>query len=117
MHHAHHPHMHEHLQITFRGMSSSPAVEALIVERIERLAHASALIQRCHVVLEQPHRHQHKGRQFGVRLDIATPLGEVVVTRASDGVNLHQPLQALVRDAFDAAARQLEERLERRRAG
>jgi ribosome-associated translation inhibitor RaiA len=109
--------MHEHLQITFRGMSPSPAVEALIEQRVERLAHASALVRRCHVVLELPHRHQKKGRQFSVRLDITTPLGEVVVTRAPEDASLHQPLQTLVRDAFDAAARQLEDRVDRRRAG
>ena len=98
-------------------MSPSPAVEALIRERVERLAHESALIQRCHVVLEQPHRHQKKGRPFSVRLDVTTPLGEVVVTRAPEVVSLYQPLQTLVRDAFDAAARQLEDRVERHRAG
>jgi hypothetical protein len=109
--------MHEHLQITFRGMSPSPAVEALIHERVERLTHTSALLLRCHVVLEQPHRHQKKGRQFSVRLDITTPFGEVVVSRAPEGVNLYQPLQTLVRDAFDAATRQLEDQVDRRRAG
>jgi len=109
--------MDEHLQITFRGMSPSPAVETLIQERLERLLHASTLVRRCHVVIEQPHRHQKKGRHFSVRLDITTPLGEVVVTRAPEGVTLHQPLQTLVRDAFDAAARQLEDRVDRRRAG
>jgi hypothetical protein len=108
--------MHEHLQITFRGVSPSPAVEALIQERAERLAHANDLIHRCHVVLEQPHRHQHKGRPFNVRLDITTPFGEVVVTRALEDSHRHQPLQTLIRDAFDAAARQIEERMERRRA-
>jgi len=109
--------MHEHLQITFRGMSPSPAIEALVQERTERLAHASAPIQRCHVVVEQPHRHQHKGRGFSVRIDITTPVGEVVVTRAPEGLRLHDPLQTLIREAFDTATRQLEERLERRRAG
>ena len=109
--------MQDQLQITFRGLSPSPAVEALIQERTERLAHASELVQRCHVVLDQPHRHQHKGRQFSVHLDITTPLGEVVVTRAPEGVHQHQPLQTLIREAFDTAARQLADRVERRRAG
>ena len=105
--------MHEHLQITFRGMSPSLAVEALICERTERLAH---LIQRCHVVVDQPHRHQHKGRPFNVRLDMMTPFGEVVVTRALDGSHRYEPLQTLIRDAFDAATRQLEQQADRRRA-
>lgn len=108
--------MHEHLQITFRGMSPSLAIEALIHERTERLAHSKDLIQRCHVVLDQPHRHQHKGRLFNVRLDITTPFGEVVVTRALDSSHGYEPLQTLIRDAFDAATRQIEQQAERRRA-
>jgi len=109
--------MHDQLQITFRGMSPSSAIEALVQERTERLAHARVPIQRCHVVVEQPHRHQHKGRSFSVRIDIKTPIGEVVVTRAPEGGALHDPLQTLIREAFNAAARQLEERTDRRRAG
>jgi ribosome-associated translation inhibitor RaiA len=108
--------MHEHLQITFRGVSPSPAVKALIDERTERLAQVNPLIQRCHVVVEQPHRHHHKGRPLSVRIDIVTPFGEVVVTRALEDIHRHEPLQTLIRDAFDAATRQLEERTERRRA-
>ncbi|HKO94091.1 MAG TPA: HPF/RaiA family ribosome-associated protein [Polyangiaceae bacterium] len=109
--------MHDQLQITFRGLSPSSAVEALIQERTERLAHASARIQRCHVVLDQPHRHHHKGRPLSVRLDITTPLGEVVVMRSLDDVHVHQPVHTLIREAFDTAARQLEDRVHRRRAG
>jgi hypothetical protein len=114
---ADHLHMHEHLQITFRGMSPSPAIEALVQKRTERLAHSSVPIQRCHVVVEQPHRHQHRGRGFSVRIDITTPIGDVVVTRAPEGIALHDPLQALIREAFNAAARQLEERTDRRSTG
>ena len=108
--------MNENLQITFRGMSSSPAIELLIRERTERLARFSSLVQRCHVVVEQPHRHHHKGRAYSVRLDLVTPADEVVVSRESDECAGHAPLQSAIRDAFDAATRQLEERLARRRS-
>lgn len=107
--------MHDNLQITFRGMPSSPAIELLIRERTERLERHSALIQRCHVVMEQPHRRHHKGRAYSVRLDISTPADEVVVTRESEEVPGHEPLQHAIREAFDAAARQLEGRIARRR--
>lgn len=108
--------MHENLQITFRGMASSPAIELLIQERMERLCRFSSLIQRCHVVVEQPHRHHHKGRAYGVRLDVVTPADEVVITRESEEAAGHEPLQSAIREAFDAAARQLEGRMERRRS-
>ena len=108
--------MQDHLQITFRGMSPSSAIERLVRERAERLERVGSEIQRCHVVVDQPHRHQHKGTSFCVRLDITTPRDEVVVTREPDGRCSHEPLQSAIRDAFDAAARQLETRTERRRA-
>lgn len=108
--------MQDHLQITFRGMAPSPAIELLVRERAERLVRGGSHIQRCHVVVDQPHRHQHKGSSFCVRLDVITPEGEVVVTREPDGHCSHEPLQNAIRSAFDAAARQLETRVERRRA-
>jgi hypothetical protein len=95
-------------------MDPSPAVETLIRERTERLSRFSSRLQRCHVVVEQPHRHQHAAR-FSVRLDITTPTDDVVVTREPGGAGPCPALQALVRDAFDAAARQLESRAQRRR--
>src|SRR5262245_14118159 len=111
------PNMNEPLQITFRGMDSSPALETLIRERAERLARLAPSLQRCHVVVEQPHRHQQSARRFSVRLEISTPLGEIVVTRAPEGAGRFPAPQPLIREAFDAATRQLEERAERRRAG
>jgi len=106
--------MQDQLQIAFRGMSPSPAIELLVRERAERLERGGAPIQRCHVVVEQPHRHQHKGGVFSVRLDITTPKNEVVVTRSPDDHCGHEPLQSAIRGAFAAAARQLEARVERR---
>ena len=108
--------MQDHLQITFRGMSPCPAIELLVRERAERLERAGSRIQRCQVVVDQPHRHQHKGSSFCVRLDITTPEDEVVVTREPEARCSHEPLQNAIRGAFDAAARQLEARTERRRA-
>ena len=108
--------MQDHLQITFRGMSPSPAIELLVRERAERLERVASPIQRCHVVVDQPHRHQHKGSAFCVRLDISTPQDEIVVTREPDGRCSHEPMQNAIRSAFNAAARQLETRAERRRA-
>jgi hypothetical protein len=107
--------MQDQLQITFRGMSPSPAIELLVRERAERLERGGSPIQRCHVVVEQPHRHQHKGSAFSVRLDITTPDDEVVITRAPEDHCGHEPLQSAIRGAFEAAARRLEARVERRR--
>jgi ribosomal subunit interface protein len=105
------------LQITFRGMSPSPAIASLIRERSARIERFYDRIIRCHVVVDVPHRHQKKGRQYSVHLDIKTPESEIVVTRAAEADESHQELQAAVRDAFDTATRQLEDDVRRRRPG
>jgi ribosome-associated translation inhibitor RaiA len=104
------------LQITFRGMDPSPTIEAQIRERASRLERFRGDIVRCHVVVDVPHRHQTKGRLFSLRIDLSTPMGEVTVNRGPDSHAGHEDFKAVVRDAFDAMTRQLEEELRRRRA-
>jgi cold shock CspA family protein len=56
------------------------------------------------VVIEQAGRHQTKGKQFVVRVDLKAPGGEIAVNRDHD-----QDVYAALRDAFDAARRKLED--------
>jgi ribosome-associated translation inhibitor RaiA len=103
------------LKITFRGMDPSEAVAALIRERAARLERFHDRIVRCHVVVDLPHKHHRKGHHFAVRLDITTPTGQLAVTRDPPLDSTHEDFHAVVRDAFDAAARQLEDEARRRR--
>ena len=104
------------LQITYRGMSSSPSVDALIIERTNKLERFSDRIVRCHVIVDVPHRHHRQGRHFSVHVDVTTPLGSIVVTRDPSSDAEPRDLAVAVREAFDAAARQLEEETRRQRA-
>ncbi len=56
------------------------------------------------MVLELAGRHKRKGKEFAVRIDLKVPGGELVVTREHD-----EDLQVALRDAVDAARRQLED--------
>jgi len=105
------------LQITFRGLSPLPGVGALINERASRLERFSDRIIRCRVIVGVPHRHHRNGRRYSVHIDITTPLGNIVATRepACDASNSDQ-LGVAVREAFDAATRQLEDDSRRRRS-
>lgn len=103
------------LQITYRGMSSSPSIDALIAERANKLERFSDRITRCHVIVGVPHRHHRQGRHFSVHLDLTTPLGSIVVTREPASDSEPRELAVIVRDAFDAATRQLEDEAQRRR--
>lgn len=103
------------IQITFRGLDSSDAIESMIRERALRLERFHDRIVRCHVVVDVPHRRHRKGRQFAVRLDITTPTGEIAVTRDPTDDHSRENFSVAVRDAFNAAARRLEDEVRRHR--
>lgn len=90
------------LQITVRNIESSEALEAHIREKVQKLEDFFNRITSCHVMIELLHKHQHQGREFGVRLDIGVPGSELVVNR-----NHNEDVYVALRDAFDAATRQL----------
>jgi len=100
--------MKQAVQITFRGVDPSEFVDEIIRERAERLALHCPDITRCHVVVDQPHKHQRKGNRFSIRLDMTTPYGELAVTRDPHKDSTHQDFRAVVRDVFDAASRLLD---------
>ncbi len=70
------------LNISFRNMDPSPAVENRIREKVAKLSRLSNRIIGCSVVVEAPHRHQHKGKLYHVHIDISVPGKDLVVDRA-----------------------------------
>jgi len=98
--------------IEYHNIQSSPAVDALIHARAEKLLHYSGRLQHCHVFLEQPRRHH--GSSYQVHLKLAVPGGTLTVSRDEVG----QPdLYAAVRDAFNRAERQVGDWAEKSRRG
>jgi len=102
------------LQITYRDMDPSDAVSANIREKAQKIEHF-ADITSCRVTVEAPHKHHHKGRLFVVKIDITVPGEEIVVTRSPDQHHAHEDIYVAIRDAFNAAKRQLEDYIRRRR--
>jgi ribosomal subunit interface protein len=103
------------LDISFRNMDPSPAVEARIREKAEKLERFHDRIIACTVVVEAPHRHHNKGKLYSVRIDISVPGTDLVVDRAKPLDHSHEDVYVAVRDAFNAAARQLEDYTRRMR--
>jgi cold shock CspA family protein/ribosome-associated translation inhibitor RaiA len=97
------------LQVTFRNMEPSAAVEAEVRDRAEQLDTLFDRITSCRVAVEAPHRHHHKGNLFHVRIDITVPGRELVVGRSPAAHHAHEDVYVAIRDAFRAAARQLED--------
>jgi ribosomal subunit interface protein len=93
------------LQITVRNMSLSEAAKATIHEKAAKLDALDDRIIGCRVLVELPHKHHHQGALYNVRIDLTIPGAELVVKREP-----HEDLYVAIRDAFDAARRQLRER-------
>lgn len=96
------------VQITFRDMETSPALEATIRERVQKLEQFGE-VNSCRVLIESPHRSSQKGHHFRVRIDITVPGDEIVVGRDPAGHDAFTDPYVAVRDAFDAASRQVNE--------
>jgi len=115
------------LQVTFRNMEASGAVQGWIEEEAARLESLYRPIMRCHVAIEVPHRHHKKGVQYHVRIDLTVPGGEIVVkhqpsargralhsgkravTKVLEVGVPHKNLRQAIDDAFKVAARRLQD--------
>lgn len=98
------------LQITYKGMERSDAIDAAVREKAAKLEQFHPGIVSCRVVIDQPGRHKHQGKAFCVHIDLSVPGGEIAVNRDHD-----EDIQVAMREAFDAARRKLEDHARKQR--
>jgi ribosome-associated translation inhibitor RaiA len=100
------------LEINVAGMEPSEAVEAKIRQRALGLERYSRRIGRCEVWLKTEHGHHRKGPFYAVRVRLTVPNEEILV----DFQPAQDDVYVAIRQAFDAARRELED-AERGRPG
>jgi cold shock CspA family protein/ribosome-associated translation inhibitor RaiA len=103
------------LQVSFRHMEHSEAIEALIREKVAKLDASPDHIMGCRVVVEPAGKHHEHGNLYQVRIDITVPDEEIVVVREPSQHTEYKNINIAVRDAFDSARRRLEDYVRRRR--
>lgn len=103
------------LQITWRNLEASEAVESVIQEKAQKLERFAEHITSCRVTIEAPHKHHHQGNIYHVKIDITSPGTEILASKYSDKHHAHEDVYVAIRDAFDAARRQLEDYVRKRR--
>ena len=108
--------MQQPLQITFRNMDSSEALDAKVRSEVERLDMLCDKIIHCRVVVEADHKHKHKGNTYHVRVDLTVPGSELVASREPEEHQAHEDVYVAVRDAFNAIGRQLKAYVDRIRS-
>lgn len=97
------------VQISFRNIEPSPAVEARVRERVAKLDQFFDRIMSCRVMIEAPDRQKRKGKLYHVRIELGVPGKELVVDRSPKEKHAHEDVYVAIRDAFDAARRQLQD--------
>ncbi len=97
------------LQITFRDMQSSPAVEADIGKYAGKLEKRYGRIVSCRVAVQHRHKNRRKGNLYRVSVDLKIPGKEIAVTSAGPKDHAHEDLHVAIRDVFDSVSRRLEE--------
>lgn len=98
------------LDITYRNVENTPELEALIHNKVEKLEEVCDHIIGCHIAVEKTHTHPSQGSPYRVRIDLTVPPGhELVADKNPDQGIQYESLESVIRDAFDAAQRQLKQ--------
>jgi ribosome-associated translation inhibitor RaiA len=103
--------MKQPLEVVFRDMVPLPSLEPEIRRRAAKLEQWGDELISCRVVVHATGDRHHQGHEYRATIDVHVPDDELAVShhhRGDDG-------QVVVRAAFDAMDRLLEERSRRRR--
>jgi ribosome-associated translation inhibitor RaiA len=103
------------LQITFRDLPRSAAVEERIRDCADNLERVFDRVTACRVVVEGRHRPQRAGRVAHLCIELNVPGKVITVGRDAGEFQVHDDVFVAVRSAFDAARRQLDRHARRRR--
>jgi ribosomal subunit interface protein len=104
------------VNITYRGLQKSDAIETLVQDHASRLERFCDHINRCDVAIEQPNHAHQKGNPFRVRIDVTVaPRHELVAEDEQADNGSHEPLQKAIHDAFKTMERELRRVVDKQR--
>jgi ribosomal subunit interface protein len=103
------------LEIHFRNMDPSTAIDEAVRKRAAKLERFVGHIVSCRVTVEAPHKHHRQGNLYSVTVDVRYPGGEVVASREPSARKSHEDFYVALRDAFRAVRRQLQDHVRTRR--
>ena len=105
------------VSVVFRNMEASPTVQSAALKHMAKLGRKYGRIVSCRVTVEAPHRHHRKGRLFLANVDLMLPGREITTKGTGKNKHAHEDVNVALRDAFDAAARQLQDYFRRKQGG
>lgn len=96
------------LELVWRNVDSSDALEATIRDRVDKMHRYFNHIISVHVTVEVPHRTQQTAKSYHIRVETRVPGQQLVVSQDPGREGAHYDPFITVRDAFDAMDKQLE---------
>ena len=93
----------------YHNIKKSEVLEKKIREKVKNLEKFFDHIISCRVVVDIPHKHKIKGNVYSIKIEIHVPNDEIVVTRSNELDKIHKFPTVMIKDAFSAAKRQLED--------
>lgn len=105
------------IQVVFEHLEHSDFIEERVRTEAKKLERYFDRIISLRAVVSRPRHRHHKGDTYSVRLQISVPgASEIDINRDPAATGRHEDMQVTIRDAFDAARRQLQD-LDRKREG
>jgi cold shock CspA family protein/ribosome-associated translation inhibitor RaiA len=96
------------LELTFRNVEKTRALEEYIRDQVRGLDQASDSLVSCRVAVEKPQEHLRSGSPYRVRIDLRLPpRRELVVRREAGEGDIHDDVRTVLSQAFEAARRKL----------
>lgn len=98
------------LELQFKNLNANDSLTDVIHRRVEKLEQFCDHISSCRIIVDKPQSHIDSGSPYRVRIDVTVPPGHELVSRREPGDGeMHEALQTVVIDAFDAMERQLKQ--------
>lgn len=91
------------VDVVYRDMESSAALNEIISKKLEKLNRFTDQIIHSRVVLDTPHNHKQKGKQFRASLELDIKGHPIAITQDNESIHL------AVRDLFTTAERKVKQ--------
>jgi cold shock CspA family protein/ribosome-associated translation inhibitor RaiA len=104
------------MEISYRDVDKTTELDTLIRAKADKLRRFCDDIVSCRVAVERRQQRQRLGNPHRVRIEVTIPPNkDLVVSREPGEAEPHEPLPAMVRDAFKAMERQVKDASSKRR--
>ncbi|EIK45553.1 putative sigma 54 modulation protein [Cellvibrio sp. BR] len=97
------------VDVVYRDLDSSAALNDIITKKLEKLSRYTDQIIHSRVVLDAPHQHKHKGKQYRASIELDIKGHPVAITQDDESIHV------AVRDAFSSAERKVKQLAARHR--